>query len=111
MSFLTALVLLVGWSRPTDAAVSVKTFKFRPDTVVVRAGAAVSWTNEDEIEHTVTADSAGGGPPALRFDGTLATKSKSLRVAFPKPGVYAYHCARHTFMTGVVRVTTSGATK
>ena len=93
-----ALALALASSAPErHASVSIKTFKFRPDTVVVRAGTAVTWANEDEIEHTVSA------PGTL--DGFLKGKGTTYRATFTKPGVYAYHCERHQFMQGVVRVT------
>lgn len=97
-------------SVPPDANVSIKTFKFRPDTIVVRASVAVIWTNEDEIDHTVTADSTSPGAQRVKLDGLLRGKGATYRASFTRPGVYAYHCERHQFMRGVVRVTSSGDT-
>ena len=101
---LFALAGVLAFSSTPEASASIRTFKFRPDTLVVAAGTQVTWTNMDEIEHTVTADSA-----ALKIDGALAGKGATFRAAFPKAGSYAYHCDRHQFMHGVVRVTSPGA--
>jgi plastocyanin len=57
----------------------------------------VLWTNDDTIEHTVTADdgSFDSGPisPGDNFDSTFDTH-----------GDFSYHCSIHPFMTGVVIV-------
>ncbi|HET8792350.1 MAG TPA: plastocyanin/azurin family copper-binding protein [Nitrososphaeraceae archaeon] len=57
----------------------------------------VLWTNDDTIEHTVTADdgSFDSGPisPGDNFDNTFDTL-----------GDFSYHCSIHPFMTGVVIV-------
>ena len=105
MALLTLATAAISAPR-ADATVSIKTFKFRPDTVLVRTGVAVTWTNDDEIEHTVTSDSAG--PSRAKLDGALNGKGATYRASFTKPGVYAYHCDRHQFMRGVVRVTSPG---
>ena len=102
--FVLSAALLGSEQAPAPSAVGVRTFKFRPDTLVVPIGATVRWTNEDEIEHTVTADGARRGGPR----GVLAGKSASYAVRFGSPGDYPYFCARHEFMRGVVRVTSTG---
>jgi plastocyanin len=105
----TVTLLLCGAAAMAAApprTVSIKTFKFRPDTLVVQVGDSVNWTNEDEIEHTVTSDSATRR--GLSLDGVLKVKGASYRTSFTSPGTYPYHCDRHQFMRGVVRVTSPG---
>lgn len=106
MLLLGAVLALVRPPAAPAAAIAVKTFTFAPRELVVPIGTTVTWTNADEIEHTVTA----GAPeaPAPVFDGTLAGKGAIWRRTFTKPGTYAYHCARHQFMRGTVRVTPTG---
>ncbi|MGH9003009.1 MAG: hypothetical protein ACRDYV_07755, partial [Acidimicrobiia bacterium] len=41
-------------ARAEDAAVTLKNTKFVPGTVTVAVGESVVWTNEDDVEHTVT---------------------------------------------------------
>ena len=104
---LGSIALALLWSVGAPArTVAIKTFKFRPDTVVVQAGDSVAWMNEDEIEHTVTADSAP--PVRARFNGSMPGRGASYGVRFAQPGVYPYHCERHAFMRGVIRVTSTG---
>ena len=97
------LVLAVcgrGAAGPAD--VEIKLFQFQPGTVEVKAGSVVTWTNQDDIEHTVTS-----GEPEKR-DGKFSTpldgKGTRARVAFAQPGVFPYFCDRHQAMRGEIRV-------
>jgi plastocyanin len=85
-----------------DPAVTVRLFQFQPSSIEVAAGATVSWTNGDDILHTVTS----GTPDARdgRFDGTMSGSGTSYTVTFSDPGIYAYFCSRHESMRGEVRV-------
>lgn len=82
--------------------VSLENTRFEPASVTVDAGTTVVWTNNDEIQHTVTADNG-------TFDsGTLAT-GETFSYTFNEPGVYPYHCQFHgvaggTGMVGLVTV-------
>jgi len=99
-----AMLVLLTAARRSDATVTIHGFGFKPDTLVVAAGTSVVWTNQDEIEHTVTADSG----TAASFSGVLSGAGKSFRFTFTHAGTFPYGCARHAFMRGVVRVTTTG---
>ena len=88
--------------------VQVRTFTFRPDTLRIRAGTTVTWTNGDEIEHTVTSDSTSSNRPGEPLRGSLGGKATSYSFTFAKPGTYAYFCLRHRFMRGIVHVTSTG---
>jgi plastocyanin len=48
------------------AGVVIQTFQFQPTPLAVKAGTLVTWTNNDDIEHTVTA----GTPEAAMSDLT-----------------------------------------
>lgn len=78
--------------------VDIRSFQFRPQRIVVAAGATVTWTNHDEEPHVVT--SAGGqfkSSPALDTDDHYST-------VFTKPGTYTYYCSIHPQMTGTIVV-------
>ena len=82
--------------------VAVQLFQFRPDVREVTAGTRVTFTNRDDIEHTVTS-----GTPEQRndrFDVRLAGKDAQGAVAFERPGIYPYFCDRHPSMRGEIRV-------
>ncbi|MEV0405044.1 plastocyanin/azurin family copper-binding protein [Actinoallomurus sp. NPDC050550] len=78
-------------------AVSIKSFAFGPASVSVKVGTTVTWTNQDEEPHTVTAD--GGA-----FRSSTLASGKTFRFTFTKPGSYPYSCTIHPFMRGTVVV-------
>jgi plastocyanin len=99
------LALVAGSTLVPDAAVEIRTFQFDRPTVEVPAGTRVVWTNQDQIEHTVTA----GVPDTVLadFGGTLAGKGSTFGVTFDRAGTYPYFCTRHHFMRGEIRVTSN----
>jgi plastocyanin len=100
---LTLAFGIVGsaWSEG-DVTSRVRVFQFQPGALEVRAGDRITWTNEDDITHTVT--SGAPGSPDGRFDIQLAGKGTRGSVRFPAPGAYAYFCAQHPSMRGEVLV-------
>lgn len=84
------------------ARVAIQTFQFQPSSLEVAAGTTVTWTNGDDILHTVTA----GAPGATdgRFNGTLDGRDTTYQFMFSEPGTYAYFCSWHESMRGEVRV-------
>jgi plastocyanin len=92
----------LGTEAPAAANVTIKLFQYQPGRIQVKAGTTVTWLNEDEIFHTVTAvarDGKGGG-----FDAPLDGKGKSFSFTFSQPGVYTYYCDRHEHMRGEIEV-------
>jgi plastocyanin len=87
---------------PKPAAVAIKVFQFQPNRLEVKTGASVTWTNGDDIEHTVTS----GTPerPDGRFNSVLPGKGTTARVTFTEAGNYPYFCHRHQSMRGEIRV-------
>ena len=78
-------------------AARIEAFAFEPQRIETTVGRAVTWTNHDPAEHTVTHD--GGS-----FDsGTLPANGTFTRT-FDRPGEYRYICALHPGMKGVVVV-------
>ncbi len=95
--------------------VQIHTFAFEPPTVTVPAGTVVSWTNQDEITHTVTSGVARrqGVPgvsedvpaePDGTFDGALEGAGSTFDVAFEERGRFTYYCDIHAGMAGTVVV-------
>ena len=86
-----------------DAGVSIRTFQFAPDTMRVKAGTRVVWTNHDDIEHTITSGTPDDttGP----FHGVVAKSGATYSAVLHEPGTFRYFCDRHRFMNGTVIVT------
>jgi plastocyanin len=65
----------------------------------VPAGATITWTNAGAVAHTVTADDG------VSFDSGGLDPQSTFSFTPDSPGVFAYHCAFHPWMTGSVTVT------
>ena len=84
---------------PTAAEVKVDNFSFSPATLTVAVGTTVTWTNQDDIPHTVVSTD---DPRAFRSK-VLDTDEK-FTYTFTKAGSFAYFCSIHPKMTGTVVV-------
>lgn len=82
-------------------AVSISSFDYTPGTITVKVGATVTWTNNDDVNHTVTANTASANAPDSKTFG----KGETYSFTFDKAGTYAYHCQLHSSMQGTVVVT------
>lgn len=80
----------------TNAA-TIKGFSFQPEVLKVKVGAKVTWTNDDTVAHTVTADTTSFASGNLQAGGSFS-------FTFTRPGTYAYHCSIHPSMHGSVVV-------
>ena len=100
-----ALLMCMGSVPPSAAApatseVTVRLFQFRPATLSVPANRPITWTNADDIEHTVT--SGEPGKKDGRFEARLAGKGATFVAQGLAPGTYHYFCERHPSMAGDV---------
>jgi len=96
--------LAMGAVRAADTAppalqVKIFNYKFDPETVTVAPGTTVTWTNKDEIPHTLASTDK-----SFQGSGGLDT-GDSYSYTFTKPGTYSYYCTLHPFMKGQVVVT------
>jgi len=80
--------------------ISYRNIAIAPDTVKVKVGSTIKWTNFDNIDHNVTSE---GGPQKFASkdfgeNGTFAIKAL-------KPGVIHYECTIHpASMNGTIEV-------
>ncbi len=66
-------------------------------TVVIGVNSTVLWTNNDDVQHTVTADT-------LRFFNTVLDPGQTFGYTFTQPGTYGYSCQFHGWMIAKVIV-------
>ena len=92
----TAATATTTAATATNAA-AIKGFAFQPDVLKVEVGAKVTWTNDDTVAHTVTADTNSFASGDLQPGGSFS-------FTFTRPGTYAYHCSIHPSMHGSVVV-------
>jgi plastocyanin len=86
-----------GSTAPRANEVVIEDFVFAPDPLPVKAGSTVRVQNLDDAAHTLTADDDS-------FDTGNLAGGATKTVVLDTPGRYAYHCAIHDYMTGVIRV-------
>jgi plastocyanin len=71
-----------------------------PDTLKVKVGSTIRWTNYDSIEHNVTSE---GGP--MHFASKNFGEGQTFTVKVTNPGVIHYECSIHpTTMNGTIDV-------
>ena len=77
--------------------VSIDNFSFLPKSLIVPAGTMVTWTNRDDIPHTVTSKEK-------KFTSQALDTDEQFSFTFTDPGTYAYFCAIHPIMTAEIVV-------
>jgi len=105
MPVVIAMLLLFAGStsaantQPSAASAEVKidNFSFGPETLTVPVGTTVTWTNRDDIPHTV-----------VSTDGVFKSKvrdtDEKFSYTFAQAGTYPYYCSVHPKMTGKIVV-------
>jgi plastocyanin len=93
-----AIALHLGAARAVDAAtnVTIDNFTFAPAELTVKVGSTVTFTNHDDIPHTVV--SAG------KFRSKTLDTDNSFSFTFTAAGDYKYFCSLHPHMTGMIKV-------
>ena len=102
--FITALLFSCSKSssnnnnnQPPTGSVSIVNMSFSPGTITVKAGTTITWKNNDNMAHTVTADDAS-------FDSGALNVGQSFSHTFNTVGTVKYHCTYHSTMTASVVV-------
>jgi plastocyanin len=86
-------------SGAASAEVKIDNFTFGPATLTVAAGTTVTWTNRDDIPHTVVS-----ADDPKTFKSKVLDTDEKFSYRFAKPGTYPYFCSIHPKMTGKVIV-------
>ena len=84
---------------PQTMEVKIDNFSFGPAALTVSVGTTVTWTNRDDIPHTVASTDE---PKA--FKSKVLDTDEKFSFTFTKPGTYPYFCSIHPKMTGKVVV-------
>jgi plastocyanin len=77
--------------------INIDNFSFTPPAVTVKAGTQITWTNRDDIPHTVVSSESAFKSKALDTDDKFSFTPT-------KPGIYNYFCSLHPKMTAKVVV-------
>ena len=80
--------------------IAYRNIAINPDTVRVRVGSTIRWTNYDAVEHNVTSE---GGPQKLA--SKTFGEGASFEIKASRPGVIHYLCTIHpASMNGTIEV-------
>ncbi len=83
---------------PKMASISMKSLAFNPVILTVKTGTKVTWTNDDNVPHTVTSTSG-----STLNSGTISP-GQSFSFTFNNEGITTYRCNIHPMMTGTIVV-------
>jgi len=82
---------------PKPVAIAIDNFKFGIVSIEVAAGTTVTWTNHDDVPHTVASTTKIFKSPTLDTD-------QSFSYTFKDTGTFEYYCSLHPRMTGKIVV-------
>jgi plastocyanin len=88
--------VLYGETYLDDKRVTINLGKFSPETLTIKAGTTVIWTNRDKLSHAVIVDNGAQTPPL--------SPNKEGAIIFRLPGTYTYRSGAENSMTGTVIV-------
>ena len=77
--------------------VHIKDFKYNPTPLKLHVGDTVTFINDDDEPHTVTATDKSFDSEALDTNGTW-------KYTFKKAGTFAYFCELHPYMKATIVV-------
>ena len=85
--------------KPETTEVKIDNFSFGPAALTVPVGTTVTWTNRDDIPHTVVSTD-----DPKTFKSKVLDTDEKFSFTFSKAGTYPYFCSIHPKMTGKVIV-------
>ena len=98
MGMLVASVLADAAVQKSGGSVSIVNSSYQPGTVSIKTGQSVTWTNNDDRDHTVAGTDGSFSSGNLKPGQTFTHR-------FTKAGTYSYGCKLHPRMRGSVTVT------
>ncbi len=76
---------------------NIQNFAYQPANMQVRVGTTVTWTNQDNVPHSITFKNG-------MKDSGLLSQGQSFSYTFNTPGTYQYSCTVHPYMVATVTV-------
>ncbi len=90
-------ILAAAQQKQEATEVKIDNFSFGPGTLTVPVGTTVTWTNRDDIPHTVVSTDSV-------FKSKVLDTDEKFSYTFGKAGTFPYFCSIHPKMTGKVIV-------
>lgn len=88
-----------GGGTNSSNKIYMKNSVFSSASFTITVGGTVTWVNDDNMIHTVTADNGS-------FNSGDIQVGSSFSKTFSTTGTYPYHCTYHSGMTGTIVVVT-----
>ncbi len=82
----------------TGSSIRIENFAFAPANLSVPTGSTVTWTNQDDVQHTVSSDDG------TTFDSGAFSQGRTFQFTAGPPGTYTYFCRIHPFMKATLTV-------
>jgi len=79
-------------------SVTIASYAFSPQSLTIKVGTKITWTNNDGVAHTVTSDNH------TTFNSGPISPGSTYSFTFTKAGTYTYHCSIHPTMTATIVV-------
>jgi plastocyanin len=79
--------------------IKIAGFAFTPNTLTIKVGTEVRWTNYDTVNHNVTSDTGNV------LSSPSISQGQSWSHVFEQAGTFAYHCGIHPSMVATITVT------
>jgi len=86
-----ALVAVAAPATAKTVTVDIKNYMFMPMTVTIAEGDTITWTNRDQVPHTVVEKTRAFHSAALDTNDTFSH-------VFDKAGTFDYFCTLHPQM-------------
>jgi len=77
---------------------------FHPNPLSISPGITVTWTNTDQLSHTITSGRSSDDTTGTLFDSGLVNPGRTFQFTFTNSGTYDYFCTIHPWLTGQVVV-------
>lgn len=78
--------------------IEISGFAFSPATLTINVGESVTWTNNQNVPHTITSDSG------TELSSSNLGNGQTYSHTFNAAGTYNYHCSIHSIMKGTIIV-------
>ncbi|MEK6911053.1 MAG: cupredoxin family copper-binding protein [Nanoarchaeota archaeon] len=83
----------------SEKSIEITGFEFSQETLTIKKGEKVTWTNKDSAPHTVTSVSGS------ELNSETLNKDQTYSHTFTTAGTFQYRCNFHTSMKGTIIVT------
>ncbi len=89
-----------GGGMGSATSVLIASYAFSPQSITVKAGTTVTWTNNDSVPHNVVSasDASTGASTTDTFASGNLTQGQTFSYTFDTAGTYYYECSIHASM-------------